>query len=271
MKADMDENKHKEELIDRFLRDQLSPEERSEFESLLEKDKTFKEELNIMSHIKISLEKRAEAQTLEKILSISSKQEFENIISKTGNPHRQKPRKMSIYVAATAVACLIFIFIYTGMQPKYSTSSLFKEYYTDLPYENIPTRGGNSLSDEQNELCSIANQLYREKKYAEASTQYNKAINGLEYSQIPENILFYSSMCLIETKQYDKVVNSFEYLFDNGVYYPDQAGWYLALVYIEEGKREEAKFVLQKLIDDNTEYKEQSAELLNKLNKKHIF
>ena len=263
----MDDNRYREELIDRFLQDRLSPEEKAEFDSMLEKDSAFREELSLMSHVKISLEKKAEATVLEKILSISSKQELEGIIRRT----KKQPRRSSLYIATAAVACIILIFIYIGIQPKYSADFLFKEYYTTLPYENIPTRGGNNLSDEQIELRITADRLYREKKYTEALAQYRRITSNLEYSQIPENILFYSSVCLIEADQYDKAISNLSYLFHNGVYFPDQAGWYLALSYLKKNQREEAKSVLQKLITNETEYAEESSKLLNKLNEKYIF
>lgn len=264
-------DKYKEKLIDGFLLGQLNSEEQSEFNRLWEEDAEFKKEVTIMRQIKTGFEKKGERSALNEIQALSSKKEFEKIISNAEKRHRPKSRKVLYTLVSLSAACIIFIMIYVGIQPQYSSTQLYKEFYTVASYENTPIRGGQLLSEEQQNLKINATDLYKKGEYTQALAIYNQLKSGVDDGELPEDILFYSAICLIETNQYDAATDNLDYLFSEGVYFNEQAGWYLALCYLKNGKREKAKEILTKLIDDKTEYENSSRDVLTKINEKKLF
>lgn len=264
-------NKYKEKLIDNFLFGELDDKELLEFKRLLEEDVEFKKEVELMRHVVTGFEKRGESTALRDIQALSSKKEFESIIQKAGKAHRKKNHKTLYSLITVGVAAAILIFVYIGMQPAYSTSSLYKEYYVTTLYENIPVRDGGLLSNEQLSLRAEATELYKEGQYAHALELYNKLKAEIDSKYIPEDVLLYSAICLIEEALHDKAIESLKTLYNEGVYFSDTAGWNLALCYLKKGDREDAKHILTKLIEGKTEYEVISKELLSKINKKKLF
>jgi tetratricopeptide (TPR) repeat protein len=264
-------DKYKEKLIDNFLFEKLTDNEQIEFDKLLEEDAEFKEEVNLMRHVVTGLEKRGECAALKEIQTLTSKKEFEKILLKAKRAHRKKSRRVLFSLITIGVAAAMLIFIYIGMQPAYSTDSLCKEYYETTLYENIPVRDGGLLSNEQLSLKAEATELYKEGQYAQALELYNQLKVEIDSKDIPEDILFYSAICLIEGGRYDDAIERLKRLYDEGVYFSDKAGWNLALCYLIKRDREDAKHILTKLIEEKTEYEIKGNELLSKINKKKLF
>jgi len=264
-------DKYKEKLIDDFLFGELDHKEQIEFNRLLEEDIEFKEEVELMRHIVTGFEKRGESAALKEIQTLSSKKEFEKIILKAERAHRKKSHKILYSLIATGIAAAIFIFVYIGIQPAYSPDTLYKEYYVTTSYENISVRDGGLLSNEQLSLRAKATELYKKGQYAQALDLYNQLKTEVDSKDIPEDILFYSAMCLIEVGRYDAAIERLKFLYDEGVYFSDKAGWNLALCYLIKRDREDAKLILTRLTEEKTEYEMISNELLSKINKKRLF
>lgn len=264
-------DKYKEKLIDSFLQGQLSDEEQIEFDRLLREEDEFKKEIEIMHRIKIGFEKKGERSALNEIKALSSKKEFEKIISNAEKKYRKTSHKVIYSFISLGVACAVFIFIYMGIQWKYSSDLLFKEYYSEAVYENVPVRGGQLLSEHQQDLKIKATDLYKQQDYSQALVLYNELKAEVDNNELSEDILFYSAMCLIEGDQYNAAIEDLKPLFENGIYFNEKAGWYLALIYLKEDKRKETISILTKLIDDDTDYQDVSIDILSKINKKKLF
>lgn len=264
-------SKNKEKLIDDFLLGKLDEEQLKEFERLLEEDDGLKRETDLTRYIIKGLQKKGESAVLDEIQALSSKKELEKIVLNAEKEHRKKSRKVLYSLVSIGVASIIFIILYVGIQPAYTTDSLHKEYYKITSYENIPIRDGGVLSNEQLELKAKAGILFEKREYAQALVSYNKLLAELNTQSIPEDIKFYSAICMVEIGQYDNAIKELKSLYENGIYFDDKAGWNLALCYLKKGNREDTKGILKNLIDNDTEYKDVSKELLSKINKKKLF
>jgi len=262
------DNKYKENLIDRFLQGELTPEEQSVFDKLLQEDAEFKSEVDITYHIATGIEKKGETAARHEIEALSSKKEFEQIISEAEKKHRRKPQTALFYFVAITAACIISVFIYIGLQPQYTAKALFDEYYSIIPYEPIPVRGGQLLSVKQRDMKIQAIDLYTKGEYAQASILFNHLNTEIETGEVPEDILFFGGLCFMELKEYDKAISIFDKLFKDGIYFNEKGGWYLALCYLKKGKQDDARRILFKLIEEETDYVSKSKELLNKLDKR---
>ncbi len=99
--------------------------------------------------------------------------------------------------------------------------------------------------------------------------QQNDWTNALNYFNSLENKIsshFYSGICYIELKQYDKAIESFEYVInDNDNLYVEQAKWYTGLIYLMNNQKNQAIDQFEKISDSTSFYSNQAKEIL-----KHI-
>ncbi|NDV66938.1 hypothetical protein [Bacteroides sp. 224] len=248
-------NKEWENIIDRYIRHELTKEEYIEFEELMQSDPEFAREVKLAEQISISIERLNEEKALKEMLSIATK------------PKRsRKPLFITLSVAAS-----IAVILYIGLTPKFSSEQLFNKYYTALPYEEMPSRSDHIFTNEQAKDIEKAISLYTDKKYQEAVEYFHKAINQIKIEDVPENVAFYAALSEIETKETDNALEKLIYLSANGELFMYDAKWYLALLHLQKNNREEAMQLLNELTESDNLYQGNAIELILQLKLKKWF
>jgi len=100
--------------------------------------------------------------------------------------------------------------------------------------------------------------------------QQNDWNNALEYFSSLDNQItakFYSGVCYIELEQYNKAIDSFEYVInDNDNLFVEQAEWYLGLIFLMNNQKNLAIEQFEKISDSKSYYSNQAKEILNYIN-----
>lgn len=264
-------DKYQENLIDSFLQRRLTLEEEEEFKKLLTKDASFAKEVTLMRHIASAIEKKGESAALNEIKALSHEKEFEKVILKVEKKYHRKTLKSMFTLVSASVACVIIILIYIGNQPQHSTDYLYSKYYAEATFEHVPVRGGELLPEDQQNLKVKAIAAYKEGAYTIALSLFDQLNVEANYRKLPEDVVFYTALCRMKTADYATAIPYLNYLFADGIYFNDQAGWYLALAYLKKDKRKESTVVLEKLIENNAENEQTAKALLFEINKKKLF
>jgi len=240
------------ELIEKFHNDELSKEELRKFESELQSNPEFKKEFDLYGEINDSI---LEDDVIELRKQLNSIQRMS-----TSDLHNNRIRKLQSnkwYLAAAIVTIVIIIgtFLLSIISDSYSNEELFKKYYEPEDAVLI-TRSGNSDSDFD---LTKALQQFEQENYKEAIPLLNK---------IDNNVLsrFYLGIAYIETNDFSKAIKEFKGLIDHGDnLFIEQSEWYLGLCYLMNDEKDKAIKDFRKIIKDNSLYKPDAEEILNKI------
>ncbi len=225
-----------QQKIDDYLFDMLSDEDKVAFEQMMKDDENLRKEVELTRQITEGFQIKGEKAALEEMMNLSSDDEMRAIISGAETKYHIEQPKKSIFkrlsIYIASAAAVILILLYVGLQPQYSNNDLFNEYYSD--FKAASTRGGATAEKQSKQLSETVLMINM--------GQTGKAIQDLTtFSSDPE----------------------FEF--------KPQALWYLSLVYLKSGQREQAKSVLLQIETyrhDNDKLADKALELLDKLNEK---
>lgn len=133
------------ELIEKYLSDNLTEEERKVFNEKLSVDKAFSEEILFRENLKVAS---------ERIVIAEFKSLFNNIHSDSINKKRKKIYLYSIVLFSAAALVLLFIFVINPLSNEYKIENYVAvaENTTTLSLQNISP--GNLKSDEEIEHIS---------------------------------------------------------------------------------------------------------------------
>lgn len=232
------------ERIDKFLHEQMTPEDNEAFLKDLRTDKELRDEAQAMALlIKEMREEQAkqdkaviqEIQTSDSEIgwrltgfTYSGSVDFRDLVGAA--------RNMIKWVGSIAAMFIIFwggIQIYTS----YSIDKVFDEYYE--PYESHLSKG---LDDEviQKELAELYNKIAIEKDVTPIITRLQTI--------------------------YDNIQSNNEDYLDYG-YYENDIAWYLALAYIKDHKLDKARELLKLLAEEEDAEAEELLDAIEKLQK----
>lgn len=206
-------NKDNSERIERYLREQMTPEENTAFLNDLQRDKELREEAQMMALlIKDMKEDQAkqDAEIAEAVLSSSK---------------TSKAKTISIVRWTLSIAAMfILIFGATLLWNRHSDEdALFNSYYTS--YDMSLARGGDDEAV-KTELAELYNKVGTKKDITPVITRLQTI--------------------------YDNIQSNNEDYADYG-YYENDIAWYLALAYIKDYNIAKAKELLKPLADNGDE------------------
>ncbi len=240
------------ELIEKFHNGELSNEELKKFESELQSNPEFKKEFDLYTEINDSILEDDVIELRKQLNSIQG--------SSINNAQKNRIRELysnKWYLAAAVVTIVIIIgtFLISIMSDTYSNEELFKKYYEPEDAVLI-TRSGNSNSDLD---LTKALQQFEQENYKEAIPLLKK---------IDNNVLsgFYLGIAYIETNDFSKAIKEFKGVIDHGDnLFIEQSEWYLGLCYLMNNEKDKAIKDFRKIIHENSLYKPDAEEILNKI------
>lgn len=233
----------KEQLIERYFENQLSPEEQKILQGFLDSDAEFAQEFAFQKNVKqaISLNERDE---LKKKL-----QSFE------------KPRTTINRISKWSIAVSIALVLgggYWFLNQSPNHIELYNQYYQSYPNVIAPTVRGESKTD----LKSKAFYEYDRGNYQESFELFSK----LYAKDKDDYALFYSSLSLIELNKPQEAIalmDAFDATKNNG--FTPYFEWYKALSYLKLDQIEQAKTLLQSLSEKENPQQKQAQKLLEAL------
>jgi tetratricopeptide (TPR) repeat protein len=286
--------------IERYINKKMSPEEMKRFTRRLESDEGLKkdfllfqelddymegklmiEELEndpLLSEIEKNTEKDVDdflagGKKDEKILDIlaevfSDKLNTEEDIlyegKERGKRNEKKPKKRTLYYLmglAAAVLILLFIVVHTEKH-KPLNERIYCEFHK-TPYEltGIRVRGD---SDELNITFEKASALYEQKKYIEASVEFNKLVKrDTAFTQV----LFYLGLAQLEAGKTDEAVETFKKVIKYFDDYNLESKWYISLAYIKNKEYQKAVPFLRTLTTQKCMYQKDAEKILEMIKK----
>jgi len=218
-------NTSDKQLIKKFLRNELSKDEKAAFTARKE-DTSFLEALE------------------NEMIAIQSRQELKKKLQGIGADHKTQqnttPKRFApLGIAASVILLLGTIFFFNqGI----NNQELFEEHYSSYP--NIYTQKGTS--DDDKTLFEKTMILYDAKQYKLAQQNF-ETINSER--ELTDGEHFYYGITLLELNTPKAALVQFKNITDTSSPLYKDTQWYLALTYIKENDVDKAKVVLTELQD----------------------
>jgi len=211
------------QLIKKFLRNELTPEEKVAFT-------TRKEDTSFLEAIE------------NEMIAVQSRQELKKKLQGIGADHKTQkkttPKRFApLGIAASVILLLGTIFFFNqGV----NNQELFDDYYTSYP--NIYTQKG--ASDDDKTLFEKTMILYDAKQYPLAQQNF-ETINSER--ELTNGERFYYGITLLEVNDTKNALAQFKNISNTSSPLYKDAQWYLALCYVKGNHVNKAKVVLTKL------------------------
>ena len=202
------ENKDNSERIEKFLREQMSPEENDAFLNDLKNDKDLREEAQMMA-LMIKEMKEEQIKQSEKLT--------EDVLAE--EKQAKKARMISMVRWPLSIAAMfILIFGATLLWNRQSdTDALFTEYYSSYTLQG-ESRGGDS--EVEKELAVLFNQVGTEKDISTVIDKLQKIYDSVdseyEYSLYADDIAWYLALAYLKVNKPEKSKELLKPLAENG-------------------------------------------------------
>lgn len=231
--------------FDQYLENELSQEEKINFENKLIEDPEFAasfevfKELNL--HLKNKFGNQKELENFNKNLKSISKAHFKTKKSKV------IPFKPWQYAVAASVAILVGMFFFQNINPS------FDDY-------NNPENASFTERGTVNENLKRAEVAFNEKNYSAAISYFEALLKDNKSSEIQ----YFYAVSLLEDNQFEKAESNLKELNSGTSIYKNKATWYLALSKLKQKEYKSCKEILLTIPDDYEDY-DQVQQLLNEL------
>lgn len=189
---------------------------------------------------------------------ITLSETIRNIQKQDNSSTTKKNKKTYFYLISSAVtiAAVMTLFYFTFMQ--YLTGSeAFEEYHNWNTLPSFVEKG------DVEDTPAKAEGLFEAGKYQEALAIFIENAKSTTYDP---NIHLYIGVCYVELENYPKAMQTFDELLNSNTLDNHKGYWYKALTYLKQNDAENAKKILQTLVQDANNYNyEKAKELLKKL------
>ena len=226
------------ELLERFVNNTLSAEERASVAKRLEQDSSFKQLLADLKLLQegIRANSREELKTLfqEIEMSLPGSMPDAKVVS-------WKPWLIGIAASIVLIAAAIAIW----PQQK-SNEELFAKYFEPYPNVIMPTVRGDLEAD-----TTLMAKAYR----AYDRGDYEKAIRFFEQVGVKdEGVYMYMGNSYLAIDSTEKAITCFEKVISDFDAFDDQAEWYLGLALLKKDQINESKKILTKIGSGKSSY-----------------
>jgi|GEM_PF-1747362 len=247
----MNENIAQTELIERYLDNELSPDEKVRFESRLRTEASLAEDLHLQRQLREGLRAAGRGRLLD-VLATEDRQMDEY------HPPAQVIRfddatRQRFYWAAAAIL-LLLIPLYLILGPGRRDDKLFTFYFK--PYQGVSVQAGDPLAQ--------AMQEYQQRDYAQALPILERLLGE---GSAEDTTLFFKGNASLALDQTPDAISSFRQIVADPTHpFYREAQWYLALAHLQDGATDEAKVQLQSFVSDTSHpHHQEATELLKKL------
>lgn len=237
------------EQIEAYLQQRMTAPERAAFQQQLQEDPELRAQMEKQLELMNAIETEALKSRLERI----HEKQFAG-----GKAHRtlSSSKALKPLSIAASLALLILAGWWIIQNDNTSSSSLYSQYY-ERP-AGLPT----TLGMQEDPRFEEGMVDYKLGDFAEAQRQW---LSILESSSSSDTLLFFLGITYLETSQLDSAIIQLQTVQAQSGPYQDSAAWYLALAYLNAGRTEESRGVLQELVKSPGELKDRAQDLLSAL------
>ncbi len=243
------ENREIDLLVQRYLEDDLNPDEFKAFEEELREKDDLRDELEFARQVD-------EALSDVEVLDLRDELEEIHLNVEKEEELKRKSRRATLYrrwyfPGAASIIILLALGLLYLQGRKLSPEDLYAKYFE--PYE--PTMIYRSNVTDTERLMQEAQQLYAEEQYDQAIVLFNQLIQR-DAGNMASHL--YSGISYMELDEFEKADDRFHTIIrhhDN--LYLDQAEWYLGFCYLMTGRSDMAR--------EHFEMIEQSSSYYNKM------
>ena len=239
-------------LIERFLKDVLTKEDRTSFLERLNMDSNFRERFELEKQLFESLDDTSwnfiEDPTSPEVLDYESALKSKETLkikraiqqAQENYQNSQKPTKnWFLYLAAAVVIVLFSTLIFDVKSP--TNEDLFASYLQETDLLSLVDRG------EYDSIFSIAQSSFD-------NEDYNKVVNSL--SQLVDSIndgnaYLYLAISQIKLENYSNAEETLDKLISSDLLDDQKGYWYKSLLYLKSDQLEKTKTELQRIIDSS--------------------
>ncbi len=239
--------------IEEFIDGNLSEDDAHRFRSELETNPMLFSEFNLRLEVNEAIKDKNIAEFRELV-----GHQLRNQSSHTVSFNFQKDILKTWHLAAASFALIVVVggLWYILSNKPYSTERLVSKYYKPaqsiLQYRSLELNSDDALKEAFN--------FYQQNDYINALKYFNSLDNQITAK-------FYSGICYIELEQFDKALESFEYVInDKDNLFVEQAEWYLGLIYLMNNQKTQALDQFGKIAKSDSYYATQAKEILKYLN-----
>lgn len=257
-------------LIENFLRNKLSDEERVSFLERIKSDSEFKEQYLLEKQLFESLNEEdwsfvnaIDAKETDEYEALFKSQEIQNlkeVIKNASTSSKGDRGKVIRLLTGIAAAVVIGVF---ALRPILSPSVLDTNtlYTTYADLNNLPSFAERGSVDNKEKLVT-AEKLFKEKNFEKAASTFDEILDS---NKNVSGVYIYIAMAESELGNFDKAIEVLNELESSDLIDSEKAYWYKSLVYIKANKVEQAKKELKIIIEKSLFNTSKAEELLKEL------
>jgi tetratricopeptide (TPR) repeat protein len=243
------------ELIERYLKKELSEFENTAFQQRLLSDRDFKVHYDEVRTSISGIQYSARKAVLEELKKFDST--LPGISGRKGSGRTISPIVYFGIAASILILVVSTVLIYR-FSNEVNPEQLYQSYYTIYPNIVDPTQRNDTTSAN---VISPGFRQYDLGNYEEAVSEFNESLKEGDN----EFVLFYLAISYLELNRLNEAIEHFHNYIQNYSSLKSQAQWYLALSYIKNEQLANARIPLQLIAEDDSSYSEKASNLLNQL------
>ena len=237
--------------MENYINGRMTAEEQQRFEREMSRNPELQEEVEMHRKLVSSIETESVRQMLEQIHEEHFAQEETPIV-----PMRSRSRYFPLAIAASVALLILagwWVFSWQSSQPE----ALYAAYFS--PDEGLPT----TLGYMDNARFAEGMVSYKLGDYAEALDYWQPLLSA---DPANDTLNYYAGLAYLASERPEQAITRLDKVVENETsgYYTD-ARWYLSLAYLKNEQADEARTYLRQLAEEDVPYREESREILEKL------
>ena len=241
-------NTNDDRLIDKYLAGKLTAEEEVLFAQQIAVDNTFAEEVHFRQNVKRMAQEEGHIQIRNMLKDVDAKLD------------KRQGKRFKWWIASAALlalAALLFL-LWPVAEKKATPGELYIAYYEPFPNLIAPIEKGDAAVQDTKKQAA---QAYQRGEYTEAIRLFNSLENP------DDGAVFYRGLCFLESGQLESAIRDIAKTANSSTAkYQQAAEWYLALLYLKQGKTNDAKVQLDIILQNrNHRYLEKAEEMSVKI------
>jgi tetratricopeptide (TPR) repeat protein len=260
-------------LIEKFLRNELSQEERNDFLERIETDADFREQYLMEKQLFETLDETnwsfmddvdtKELREYEELYRSDEIQNLKAVIQNVATESKDSSlsrSKIIGFISGFAAAVVIGFILLKPMfvDSKLNSGELYAEY---AALNNLPSFVERGDNPEQNLLIE-GEEFFDAKNYADATKKFYQF---LKKEKNISSVYIYIALAETELSNYTEALNILNQLKDSDLIDAEKAFWYKSLVYLRSKDISKAKKELNFIVSNSLFNKEKAKELLEKI------
>jgi tetratricopeptide (TPR) repeat protein len=249
----MNDQNNKTDIIEKYLDDQMKPDEKRRFEEDVLNDPEFKEEIKKHQLLIDGIRLHGRSQLLHKTKEWDAEL---GAVPKAETIHRAISPFRWYYMAAAIVIIIVSVaVIYSNLNTGFDR--VVAAHYE--PYSYIPDTQ-RSESTEPSAIDEVFRN-YDRQEYAKVID----LVNDMEPSDKTEIFSFLQANAYQATGENTKAIHAFSEIANSDSMYATASKWYLALLYLSEKQPDRAMPLVEELMKSNTSFSPKANKLMKDL------